>query len=195
LIAFVFSSVAAKPFGSFLSTKIIFPSLRNYFIESLKQKVDSIELATLPEEGLGFLEQFHFSKEDLQQFISSQASSGEEVLENLADTIVKPVSDSVGHAIALVLLFIACALVIRILVRVLDLISKLPILNFSNQTLGLFAGILWGVLLSVFLSSVLQLIEPVLQGSENQFLSTFEFEKTYLVQLFSSFDFLCSVWL
>lgn len=190
LIAFVFSSVAARPLGKLLSEKMIFPALRKYFIEALTQKANSMELSALPEDALSFLEQFHFSKADLESFLANQASFGKEAIESLADTVIKPISDSVGHAVSLILLFAILAIVIRILVKVLDLISKLPLLNFSNQTLGLLAGVLWGVLLSVLFSSVLRLTEPILQGSATPFLSSFDYEKTYLVKLFASFDFL-----
>lgn len=195
LVSFVVSSVLANPFGDFLSRKLFFPSLRSYFIESMTKKANSLDLSSVPEEALRFLQKFNFSKEDLESFLANQVSSGTQEIEMLADTVIKPISDSVGHAVALILLFILCAVVIRILVKVLNLISKLPILNFSNQTLGLVSGILLGVLLSVVFSSALELASPILQGSENKFLSTFDFEKTYLVRLFSSFDFLRSLFL
>ncbi len=190
LIAFIFSSIAAKPIGEFFSEKLFFPALKKYFLESLSQKAslatESVDLSALPEPCLDFLQRFGFSENDLSEFLSNQAASGSLALENLADTVIKPIADSVGHAVALIVLFVLSAVAIRILVKILDLVSKLPFLNFSNQTLGLVAGILWGLLLSVILSSLLVALEPAIRGSENAFLASFDSAQTYLVQFFSS---------
>lgn len=192
LISFVLSSVLARPVGSFLSEKWIEPAIRQYFMDSFLERAGSdaqgVDFAALPDACKELLQRFDFGEQDLAAFFAEAQEAGANTLERIASAVAEPISGSIGYAVALFVLFIVISLVVRVLVKALDLLSKLPFLNFSNHTLGLLAGIAWGVVLAVMLSSVLTLVEPMMQGSEIDFLQKFNSEKTFLVRFFSSFD-------
>ena len=51
-------------------------------------------------------------------------------------------------------------------------------------------GAVWGLFLAVIVSGVMMYLEPMLQGSENEFLSAFDVERTYLIRFLSKIDLL-----
>lgn len=73
------------------------------------------------------------------------------------------VSNAVSYTIAFVILYILATIGITIAANVLDLISKLPFLNFANKTLGIIAGAVLGFISAWIFAIVLNFAFPLLQ--------------------------------
>ena len=78
-------------------------------------------------------------------------------------------------------------IVIRIVVKVFDLVFKLPILKIPNHVLGLVLGSCFGLFLSLLISYAFGVFEPFFQGSDLVFFRGFSVGKTVLVRLFNEF--------
>ncbi len=137
IISFIFASVFAKPIGTFLSEKAIFPVLKKYFLATLSEKagekIHTFDYQSLSETAKEFLLRFQISEEKVQSFSISAQDSFAEAGEKMAETVLTPFSESIGYAIAYITLFIVFSIAIRILVKVFNLFDKLPIIRFSNQ--------------------------------------------------------------
>lgn len=192
IISFIFASVFAKPIGTFLSGKAIFPVLKKYFLATLSEKagekIQTFDYQSLSETAKEFLLRFQISEEKVQPFSISAQDSFVEAGEKMAETVLTPFSESIGYAIAYITLFIVFSIVIRILVKVFNLFDKLPIIRFSNHFLGLIVGVLWGVLIAFLFSNLLALAEPVFFDSKYDLINCIDIEKTFLVKYLSSFE-------
>ena len=194
LISFILASVLAKPVGSFLSEKYFEPAVRRFFVDAFLEKAgtdaQSIDFSALPEPCKELLQRFQFSSADLEKVVSDTKETGADLLDRIASSVAGPIASAIGYAVAVFGLFLIFLFVLRLLVKLLDLIAKLPGLNFSNRSLGLLAGVALGLVLAVLLSSLIVLSEPLICKSEYAFLQSFDSKKTVLVRFFSSFDFL-----
>ncbi len=98
--------------------------------------------------------------EEIQQTETEDTAQEEE-----SSTSVEKISALVGKYVAIILLFwiyFALALaVFRIFIEELSFVNRIPIIGFSNQVLGLIAGILVGYLV---LAAPIYLVEKVLGG-------------------------------
>jgi hypothetical protein len=158
-------------------------------MESAQTKLEQMDFSSFAQEYAPLLNRFGVSTDSVQSFLSDlKVSSGEETAERLALWIVEPIAKAAGIAVSFIVLFFIICIAIRISVKALDLISKLPFLNFSNHLFGLVLGGLWGFFLAFLISGILTLAQPIIQGNELAFLQEFNVEKTYLLRFFSSFD-------
>ncbi len=194
LIAFVVSSVLSKPVGTFLAEKCFSPVMNRVLLEALREKIGSVEtvdFSVLPESAAEILEKFGTNADSINSFLAAQSElAGQQLQDAVLDFIVRPVSIAAGVSVAFIVLFLVLAVGIRILVRALDLISKLPILNFSNRFLGAGIGFVWGVLLAVIVSAILTVAAPAMQNTA--LFAAFHPDETILVKLFSKLDFILS---
>ena len=74
----------------------------------------------------------------------------------------KEISSSVALAISFVILYAAAHIAIAIIANVLDLISKLPVLNSTNKSLGIIMGAGLGILYAFVFSAILTYGYPLL---------------------------------
>lgn len=195
IAAFVLASLLARPAGAFLSEQFIRPAMDQYFVNALSERIgtaaENLDFSTLPESCNDILSRFGVSVESLKDMVANETvTAGESALETVSRLVIEPISDSIGYAVSYIVLFIVLAIVIRIVVKALDLVAKLPVLNFSNKTLGIVMGAVCGIFLAIVFSGAVMYLEPVLQGSENPFLSAFEVDRTYLLHFFSKIDLL-----
>ena len=193
IISFILAAVLARPIGSFLGKTFFSQPLKEYLIRLLSDQtqlsVENLDFSVLPEICWEILGRFNVTEDTISEAILSLGNdSAQATVGNIAEWIVDPIAQGIGIAITFLILFVAIYFAVKFLVKTLDLISKLPILNFSNHFLGLIFGVLWGVFLSFLISGLLSLIAPSLQGSENAFLREFDPEKTILVRFLIHFD-------
>ncbi len=193
--AFILSSILANPIGRWLGEKFIFPIMEKYLLTALSARigttVENLDFSALPASCDDILSRFGFSSESVKELLVAKGDTlGENMLESVSNYVIQPISDTVGFAIAYIALFIVLSIAIRLAVKALNLVAKLPVLNFSNKTLGLLMGVVWGLFLSLVLSGAFSYLEPALQGNKIQFVNEFDVEKTYLVRTLSKIDLL-----
>lgn len=195
IAAFILSSLLSRPVGVFLAERFISPVMEKYLLSALSERIgttaDGLDLNALPASCNDILSRFGVSAESIKEKLASEgAAVGQNAIDKLSEAVIRPVSESIGSAVAYIVLFIVLSIAIRIAIKALDLVAKLPILNFSNKTLGVLMGAVWGLFLAIVFSGVLMYLEPMMQGSENDFLSAFDIEQTYLIRLLSKIDLL-----
>ncbi len=193
VIAFVLTAITAKPLAGYVSGHIFYPFLKEKFLADLTEKtgqtVASLDFSDLPEICQEILARFGTDTASLSEHLAKiTVEGGESVAETASLWVVKPFADSLSYSVSFLALFLLFSIAIRILTKVLNLVSKVPGLNFSNRLLGIAAGVLEGLLLSVLISFVLSLAEPAIQGNENEWIRSFSLEQTHLVKLFAKFN-------
>ncbi len=191
VISFILAAFLARPIGSFFSKTILEPVISKYFARAfLKISGDissEITFDALSKSGQEFLLRFQINGEVFDSFFSGAGESVSKSLEQVFASIAEPIASSIAYAVTFFVLFIGISFLLRILIKLVDLVSKLPFLNFSNQFLGFFVGLLWGLVLAVALSYLVVLIEPFLQSTE--FFRDFSSKSTVLLKLLSDFSF------
>ncbi len=76
---------------------------------------------------------------------------------NIEDYIVNYISNMCLNVISLIVTFLLVFIIIKVVAAVLDLVSKLPILNFANKTLGTVLGFIKGMIIVWILCIVVTL--------------------------------------
>lgn len=192
VLSFVIASFLARPIGSFLCDRFLEPAILKYFVRAFLKtsgEISSeISFDTLSKASQEFLLRFRIDGEIFNSFFSKAGESVSESLENVFMVIAEPISKSISYAIAFFALFIVISFLLRIVIKLADLVSKLPFLNFSNHFLGLVAGLLWGIVLAFAFSYLVVLIEPFLQSTE--IFRNYSTEDTVILKLLSGFHFL-----
>lgn len=74
----------------------------------------------------------------------------------------KAISNAVSYTIAFVIIYILAIIGITIAANILNVISKLPFLNFANKTLGIAAGAVLGLVSAWIFAIVLNFAFPLL---------------------------------
>ena len=114
---------------------------------------------------------------------------GETAADAIADRIITPVVLPVLEMVCSIILFILTYIVATILLRFLDLVTKLPVLKQLNGLLGVVAGGLTGAVWVVFAARILFLLAAM---GVAEWLTPAVMEKTWLASfansLFPSFE-------
>ncbi len=191
IVSFVIASFFARPIGDFLSKTFLEPAISKYFLRSFLKTsgeiTTGISFESLSDASKEFLTRFHIDGATFDSFFTGAGESVSESLEAVFLSVAAPIASSVAYAISFLILFIGISFLFRIIIKLVDLVSKLPFLNFSNKFLGLFVGLLWGIVLAIVISYTVVLIEPFLKGT--QLFQKFSSQETVLLKLLSGFDF------
>lgn len=195
VISFILSSLLSKPLGAWLSEHCFLPILKEQFLSGLQKAsetaVEHLDFSNLPASAQSLLSRFGVNFESVREMVSQQsASTAENMADYVATSVVQPIAETAGVALAFVALFILCSVLVRILVRVLDLISRLPILNFSNRFLGMAAGALYGLFIAFLASCLLGLLEGYIRQSDVLFFQSFALNETVLARFLCNPEFL-----
>jgi len=75
--------------------------------------------------------------------------------DTFGDYISAYVANACINALSIIVLFIATFIILKLLINMLDLVSKLPGINFLNKTLGAFLGVLQGIVVIWLLGIIL----------------------------------------
>ena len=99
---------------------------------------------------------------DLDNIISKHMSAGtdnlaEKIAGDVSHSIVRPFSVKIISGIVFIILFILSLVLIKIVIRALNLVTKLPGLHAANKTLGIIMGILQGLCICVIICFMLNI--------------------------------------
>lgn len=169
IIAVNFHSPLAAYFRSTLIYEQLTENLSNKVETYVKDNTDSqsfSEFINDAPEGVDIiLKGFGTSLEDLSAKMDAMIESGETNLAaGLSDYIVKPAAKMLSNALSIIVMFIASLIVLNLALLLLDLIFKLPVLNFANKFGGFIAGAAIGLLISFVVCAVINIALPVLPG-------------------------------
>lgn len=171
---------------SILITMNFYTYLADYFrstvvytnlTENLNEKIEEYVSNTMDEEQMSelfetapagisaLLSGFGMTAEEVSQKYSEFIVAGEEnVAESIADYIVGPAANTLSGALAMLVMFIVCVVVLNLGVRILDLLFKLPVLNVANKIGGFALGVLMAFLFSFVFCTVVNISLPYLPG-------------------------------
>lgn len=188
LASFVLTFLFARPLGSFLADSVFKPIFESYFTKAfsvfLSKQADSM-LNEPFTAAAAFFKEFGLDSSILQNCYQSAGEDVDKFFRISIDAAASGISDSIGYAFALVLLFIGLFLLSKFIIALFNLISKLPILNFANRSLGLLFGMCFGLLISVLFVAAVVLLEPILQNSGVTTDSYLSVNETYIASFLS----------
>ncbi len=183
LASFIFTAVFSRPLGAYFSKTFFKPFFSSYLSNALSKyfseqshSTDSDVFAVVS----NFFQEAGLDQSVLQGCYQASKDNTQDFIQSAIDAVALPLADSIGYAVALVLLFVVIFLLCKFVLKFFDLVAKLPVLNFANHTLGLVFGILFGLLHAFLFSAALALFEPLIQNANLPFLSDFSLDKTYL---------------
>lgn len=189
LISFFLGSFLARPLGTYISDSILKPfmtdSISKAFREFLAERASEAGGEVLPS-AVDFFRGYGLDQPSLQSFFQNAENNVDEFIESSASAVANPLSESLGFGIALIVLFVIFFFLFRYVVKVFDLVAKLPFLNFANRSLGFLFGISYGILLSTVFSAVLVVAEPLLVNSDVPLLASLSIEETYVSKYLSA---------
>lgn len=144
---------------------------------NLNEKIEEYVSNTMDEERMkelfdtapvgisALLAGFGMTAEEVSQKYSEFIIAGEEnVAESIADYIVGPAANTLSGALAVLVMFIVCVVVLNLVVRILDLVFKLPVLNVANRIGGFALGVLMAFLFCFVFCTVVNISLPYLPG-------------------------------
>ncbi len=193
VISFVSAFLFAKPISNFLCNRFFCPLISSYFSKKMMAFVstESFELEEFIEKFSGYFALLSLSIEDFTESLQEQgAMVVEQIIEKLAKTLAMPIANTISYVFAFLAIFVIVSLSATFLIKVLNVVAKLPVLRFSNETLGLIMGILWGILLTYVFSEFLVSFAPLLQNSKIPFFEDFVPEKTLYIRFITKLKFI-----
>lgn len=145
--------------------------------DNLNEKIEDYISTTMDEERMkelfdqsptgisSLLAGFGLTTQQVSEKYSEIILSGEEnVSQSIAEYIVAPAANTLSGALAVLVMFVVCIIVLNLVVRLLDMIFKLPVLNFANRAGGFFIGILMAFLFCFVFCTVVNISLPYLPG-------------------------------
>lgn len=97
---------------------------------------------------------------DSDDIVSAIESGKAETVDAVCALVVDKAAEFISNAAAIAAVFAASVIVLNIVINLLDLIFKLPILNFANRAGGLIAGLVMALLVSFVLCAAVRIAAP-----------------------------------
>lgn len=161
-LAFLLRVPVAKLFDSLFMNKAVTQWVYESLLASANGTDPAFDLVTLyetcPMAYNGLLSTFGLDVEALEGQITNVEGIGDEVLVALSENIGSSISYMCSLAIALLVLFIISIIALTIVIAVLDVVTRLPVLNFLNRVLGAVIGVVWALLFAWGLGTVLTVV-------------------------------------
>ena len=163
--------------ASYLRDTVVYNNLKENLKEAVEKHIGKTDDAStvsrffgdvsseLPEFGK-IMEGLNVDPDKIAEGIDNAVEEGREVTVDLiCEGIVEEAAEFISTGVAIILLFIASIIVLTLLVYLLNLIFKLPVLNFANRTLGFVIGFVKALLFSFVIIAGIKLAIPYLDGT------------------------------
>ncbi len=154
--------------GEWLKTKYIYGWINDWVSEKvssfLNNTAGAVDIGGLIDQ-LPFLVRQLVNKEELVEKYSGEAL--ENVASDFAQSAAQPLASLLSNLIAYIAVYFLALLVLFLVFKALDLLSKLPVLNAINKILGLIFGAIAAFLLLALVTYILGIFVGII-GSANQ---------------------------
>lgn len=163
VLALVLSGMLAAPVAEYTYTSFIQPTVVQKLEDNLGKDSPTVERL---DEALADLPAFVSDRmalsgitdgETLLQYVG-KVPDGETAVARIETNVVRPVVYPVLEAVFSLILFVVLQIALSFVLRLLNLLAKLPIIKKINKWAGLLAGAAQGVLWLLFAVSVLELL-------------------------------------
>ena len=162
VVAIVLSFMISKPAAVFVYDNMIEESIYNSVYEAIDGKVSSDVNATvdaLPEEIIEASESVGFDiTAEFEKAFKTDGNISEIAAEKITNSIARPLLINVIRIIIFMILFIILKLLINWLGRVLNIVSKLPIIGTANTLIGGIIGFIRGIIIALIICYVVIII-------------------------------------
>lgn len=170
LIALNFHEPVAEYFRGTLVYRQLTDNLNEKIEEYVSDTLDEQSLSELLDEApagiSALLAGFGTGTEEVKEKYAELVRNGEtEIAAKLSDSIVEPAAKTLSSALAVLVVFLASIIVLNLAVMLLDLIFKLPVLNFANKAGGFALGLVVGLLVCFVFCTVVHIALPYLPGA------------------------------
>ncbi|MDR1891393.1 MAG: CvpA family protein [Oscillospiraceae bacterium] len=88
-------------------------------------------------------------------------SGADALLHTVQDNVIKPLALKFVGIFAIIILFLLCLIVVRLLSRPLKKLVNLPLIGPANKILGAVIGLIQGIIAAAVIAAVLSLIVPL----------------------------------
>ena len=141
--------------GEYFCLEYILPKVTEYTFEIIKGLITATEdsyniselFTSLPEDFVLLAENCGADLNGLQaEFLSAIEISQDSVYE-LASSIARPLSQTLSHAVGIIITFFAAVIVLTVIGFIVKIIAKIPVIKTLDGVLGFVFGIIKGVII------------------------------------------------
>jgi competence protein ComGC len=168
LVAFVLSLMLAKPLENFIkdNTKIddkINSKMEKYVDKYIEKEMDMASIE-LQKDSINELKLPSSIREKLIKNNTADIRLNMGV-ESFSEYIAKSLTDILMSSLAMMILFIAIRILLRVIITVANLITRLPIIRTVNKTLGGIIGLAEGIIVIWIAAIVVTALGATAMGS------------------------------
>lgn len=150
IVALLASVLFAGPCSSFIKNhtpiyNTVKEQMANYVSEYIGEGLDNAS-KEIQEEAIKKLN-LPSSIQDKLIVNNTDGTKSEMKVESFSNYVVESLTDILLNAVTVLVLFLIFKILLRVLVSVVDLFSKLPVVNFINKNLGAVIGFVEGILI------------------------------------------------
>ena len=163
VVALVLSTLLAGPVSDFAYDKLVEPPVTAALEAHLGDESPAADTLTAAiEEMPGFVTSQLAAQDihdgaDVLQYLNN-AEEDESASESVMRQVIEPVTKPVLKALCSLILFFLFQLIISLILKFLNVLTKLPVLKQANTTLGIVAGVIQGALWALLIVSILQAV-------------------------------------
>lgn len=168
IAALLIALLLTSPISSFINDMFVYEST----YQSVKDTMGEIEEG---ETSDAFVKQFEENNPKMSALLSNLGYSIGDVLENedektdltsdeIVTKIATPAAKLLSNMYAFLISIVIAYLAFYVLKKVSKLLSKIPVFNIANKSLGLIYGIILGILRASVISIVISAVYPILAG-------------------------------
>ena len=140
---------------------------------------------SMPLELSNIFDRFGVDQTSFVAKFSSSKPVGEELVNDMAETIAMPAAQMISAALAFIIIFVAVAIILKIVTIVIGLAVELPVLKQLNEVFGLVFGVFTALFYSIVLATVFSHLAESLAVFDPSRFSADMIENTFLTKMFS----------
>ena len=159
IIAFWGAGVLSQQTTPYFSTKYVEPWIYNAMLPSVSE-TDSITSVPASEDEVtktlgDAFQEIGIPGGAVQSFFDDFTVNLTDSLEQIVEHAAKAIGYKLTYALLFLIYFVILYLLLRLAGKLLQLLAKIPGINFINRTLGLILGLIFGYLIILAVSYIL----------------------------------------
>ncbi len=154
--------------NNFIQGKVA-QSITNVIDSLINNGVNKITMPQIfqdkPSAFVDITNRYDVSVESVESYYNDQLTEGaSDAIEKVSEFISAPVVDTLSSVIGFLLVFFIALIICRIVIMLIDLMCRLPVLNFTNRLLGGIFGVICGYLFVTAFANVATYLIPALSS-------------------------------
>lgn len=142
--------------------------------------------ANMPDALTQIIGRYHVDADELTQMCKNVSDGSADTVSEVANFIAQPVADMLSGTVAFLGILIASLIVFSIVMRLLDIVFRLPGLKGTNRLLGLVFGVATALLFAVVFSSIASSIITGLGSVDSELFGEQAVQSSHVMKFFSS---------